>query len=512
MIEKQDSKTIRKVQLTSTDPADIEKVITGMDKLAGIIAVTLGPYGRNVLIQKKIKAMTTKDGFTVARFAVDEDVMVNLGMAMLREICFAMNFQVGDGTTTAGLIGHALIRKGLELIKSGKNPVLLARQIRKDADEIIANIDKLKREFTTNDDIKHIATVSSGYDEIGQIIADIYKEKGLGSRILVQRAMTDKTEVEHVQGLKIDRTYISPAFVNDKNKAIFENAAVLIIDKEYVVVQEFIRAVEQIVKGSQRKELVIFARHLPDDCMRFLLQNKQEGNLKSVVIDLPGNWQDIELLTGAEAISEKSTRNLKDFRAATYVGTAKRVECNAKYTTLIGRDGQEELIAAEVARLQDLKDKKEIGHDDDLRLANLSGGISILKLGKLTEMGWEDLNYRVDDAIRATETAVKAGIIEGEYQGLLKAVKGYPLFEEIVCELMKTLALNSGADESVAKAMYEGRGYDFKNEKFVDDLYAAGIIDPVEVTRASLKNAVDISFVFLTTSGLIIDAEVLEIA
>src|SRR3989344_2843352 len=513
MIEKDDKKVIKKIQLTSTDPQDIEKVIVGMDKLAKIMAVTLGPYGRNVLIQKKIKAMTTKDGFTVARFAVTEDVQENLGMAMLREMSMAMNFQVGDGTTTVVLIGHALIRKGLELIKAGENPVLLARRLRKESEEILKKIDTLKRSIDTNDEIKHIATVASGYEEIGELIAGIYKDKGKSARILVHRALTDKTEVEHVQGLKIDKTYITPMFVNSKgNKTILENASVLIIDKEYVVVQEFIRAVESIIKNNQRKDMVIFAKHLPDDCMRFLLVNKEQGNLKPVVIGLPGNWQDIELLTGAEAISEKSTRNLKDFRAATYVGIAKRVECNNNYTTLIGKDGQEEVIAAEIARLQELKDKNELGHDDDLRLANLAGGLSILKLGKITDMGYEDLNYRVDDAIRATESAVKSGILSGEYQGLLKACAGYPLFEEIVQDLMRILALNSGATEDIAKAMAEGRGYDFKNEKFVDDLYAVGIIDPVEVAKKALKNSVDIAFIFLTTSGLILDCEALEIA
>lgn len=497
-------------RVTTTDPATINKVIVGMEKLADTMQVTLGPYGRNVLIQKRNKIMTTKDGFTVASHATTLDIYENIGLALLREISLATNFNVGDGTTTAALLARYIVKQGMERIKAGENSVVVAEEIKASSIQILNEIDKLKRDIANNEDIAHIATIASGYPEIGEIISKIYEKQGKDCRIVVQRSKTDKTEIENVQGLKIDRTYILPFFINsDHNMAIIENASVLIIEKDNVVNQEFFNAVNRILETTHRKELVIFARNLSEDSINFLFTNKTQKKLNPIVLGIPDNVKDIELITGAKSLSGRSTQSLQNFQV-NMVGFAQKVVCNNKYTTLIGNPNCDSLVSKEIERLKILNEKNEINHEDSLRLANLSGGIGVLKLGKITDLGWEEMNYRVEDAIRATETAVKYGIIEGEFQGLLKACKNESFFKEIVYKLMKILCDNGGFEEKIWKRMCEGKGYDFKNKVFVDDLYQAGIIDPVEVTRASLKNAVNVAAIFLTTSGLVVDAYKIE--
>ncbi len=494
------------LRLTSTDPQDIQKVLNGINKLADIMEVTLGTYGRNVLIQKTAKAMTTKDGVTVARFAITEDVHENLGMALLREISLATNFEVGDGTTTSALIAREIINKASGI---DENPVILAENIKKESTALLKNISILKKEIKTNDDIRHIATISSGREDIGRLIAEIYQEKGMEANIIVQKSLDEETKIEHVQGLKVDSTYIDSAFVNaPKNKAILENVPVLIINKDNVVTQEFIQVIDEIVKSTKRPDIAIFAKNLSDDVLKFLLANKQEKKLNPVVIRISREIEDVALVTGCSAINDKSTITLQNFKLSN-LGFAKKIVCNNKYTTILGDPRVKLTVDNTIERLKVQKEDNVISSQDNLRLSNLAGGISILKLGKTTDMGWEELNYRTDDAIRATETAVKHGIIEGEMLGFIKACKDSPFFQSIFENIMKALFANAGANDAIVKHCIKNQvGYNFKTKEYSDDLFAEGIIDPVEVLRVCVRNGVNIATIFLTLGGVIIDAKV----
>jgi len=342
------------LRLTSTDPKDIGKVIDGINKLADIMEVTLGTYGRNVLIQKTAKALTTKDGVTVARFAITEDIHENLGMALLREISLATNFEVGDGTTTSALIGREIINKAFEM---DENPIILAENVKKEAIALLNNIDELKREIKTNDDIRHIATVSSGREEIGQMVAEIYQEKGMEANIIVQRSLDQETKIEHVQGLKVNSTYINQAFINaPKNQAILENVPVLIINKDTIVTQEFVSVIDQIFQETKKKDIAIFAKNITDDVLGFLLANKQEKKLNPVVIKVSSEIEDVALVTGTKAISDKSTLTLQNFKIGN-VGFAKKIVCNTKYTTILGDPRQDQLVQETIDRLKVQKDE-----------------------------------------------------------------------------------------------------------------------------------------------------------
>jgi len=349
MTKKQVEEEDTHLRLTSTDPEDIHKVIAGINKLADIMEVTLGTYGRNVLIQKSAKIVTTKDGVAVANFAITEDGHENVGMAILRQISLATNFEVGDGTTTSALIGRGIINKAFA---TNENPVVLAENIKKEASALLKNIDGLKREIKTNDDIRHIATVSSGREDIGDMIAEIYQEKGMEANIIVQRSLDQETKIEHVQGLKVNSTYINPAFVNaNKNKAILENVPVLIINKDTTVTSEFVNVIDQIVKETKRKDIAIFARNLSDDILGFLLANKQEKKLNPVVIKVSGEIEDVALVTGTKAISDKSTLTLQNFKIGN-VGFAKKIVCNTKYTTILGDPRQDQFVRDTIEKLK----------------------------------------------------------------------------------------------------------------------------------------------------------------
>jgi chaperonin GroEL len=528
-MQKKDTKdVIERIQITTTKQEEIDEVIKGLNELADVMEVTLGTHGRTVLIQKRIKAFFTKDGFTVSRFAVTKDPKRNLGMAMLRDVSRNTNTQVGDGTTTVVLLARGIINAGLKKIREeGVNSILLAESIRHEAKAIQGRISALKRDIKSNEEIRHVAFVSSGNERVAGMITQIYEEKGRDSTIIVERSDDKDDHIELIDGLKINTTYAYPQFINSpQNRCIIEKAAVIVVNKSNIVTQQMIKAVENVVAESDNRNLIIFAKHITGELADWVMANNQAKKFSAVLMTIPDNIDDVALVTGAKMISDNATYSLANYQSH-WAGYARRIVCNSKYSVIEPAENAdiEARISTEVERLKELDEKKQITKQEKDRLSNLSGSISVLKIGNLTDIGWEELYYRVEDAIRATEVAVKHGIIAGEYFGLLQACEPISIqgpfetrtvdsfFRPIVEDMVRVLFRNSGEREELANvAIKEKQGYDFLKKEFVDDLYTAGIIDPAEVTQTTLRNATDMACTFLTLSGLIIDCEVVDIA
>ncbi len=511
-----------------------DKLKAGVDKLANAVKVTLGPKGRNVIIDKKYGAPSiTKDGVSVAKEIELEDPIENMGAQMCKEVASKTADQAGDGTTTATVLAQAIVGPGLKALASGANPMDLKRGIDKAVKVVVESLKK-QSESVGKDfgKIEQVASISANNDnEIGKMIADAMKKVGTEGVITVEEAKGTETEVKTVEGMQFDRGYLSPYFVtNAENmEAELENAYILIYDKKISNMRELLPILEKTAQAG--RPLLIIAEEVDGEALATLVVNKLRGTIKVAAVKAPGfgdrrkeMLKDIAILTGGICISEEMGYKLEN-ADLTYLGQAEKIVVDKDNTTIVNGKGEKELIVGRVAEIKAQIEKTTSDYDREKlqeRLAKLSGGVAVLYIGAPTEVEMKEKKDRVDDALHATRAAVEEGIVAGggvayiRAQGALEKLKGenddettgIAIVRRAVEEPLRQIVLNSGLEGSiVVQKVREGKddfGYNARTDEYVN-LKKAGVIDPTKVTRIALENAASIASMLLTTEVVITD-------
>jgi chaperonin GroEL len=508
----------------------------GVDKMANAVKTTLGPKGRNVAVDKKFGAPTvTHDGVTVAREIELEDPFENMGAQLLKEAATKTNDIAGDGTTTSVVIAQAIVTEGLKNIAAGANPMLLKRGLEKGVDAVVAELKSQAVEVKGKEEIANIAGISAADAEIGELIAEVHDKVGRDGVITVEESKGLEFEKEYVEGMQIDRGYISAYFVTnaDRMEAIIEDAYILITDKKISAITDILPVLEKLVQVS--KNLVIVAEDIDGEALATLVVNKLRGTINVLGVKAPGfgdrrkaMLEDIAILTGGKVISEEVGRKL-DSTTVADLGRARRVTSNKDETTFVEGHGSQESIMARVKQIKALIEETTSDFDKEKlneRLAKLAGGVAIIRVGAATEIELKEKKHRVEDALSAARAAVEEGILPGGEVALLNAVKaldkvqasgdeltGVNILRRALEEPFRQLVANAGQDggvmlEGVRRKQAESKsgtwGYDvIKNE--IVDLVKTGIIDPAKVTRSALENGASVAAMILTTEALITD-------
>jgi len=505
----------------------------GINKLADTVKITLGPKGRNVVLDKKYGApMVTNDGVTIAKEIELDDPFENMGAQLVKEVATKTNDVAGDGTTTATLLAQALIREGLKNVAAGANPMIMKRGIAKAVDAAVEAIKKNSQKVDGSKDIARVAAISSGDEFIGKLIAEAMEKVSSDGVITVEESKTAETYSEVVEGMQFDRGYISPYMITDSEKmeAIIDDAYILITDKKISSVQDILPVLEQIVQAGRK--LVIIAEDVEGEALATILVNKLRGTFTCVCVKAPGfgdrrkeMLKDIAVLTGGEVISEELGLELKETRLD-QLGRARQVKVQKENTIIIDGAGDPEEIKG---RINQIKAAIEVTTSDfdreklQERLAKLSGGVAVIKVGAATEVEMKEKKLRIEDALNATRAAVEEGIVPGggtAYVNAIPAVEalldqtegdertGVKIVARALQEPVRQIAINAGYDGSVVfekvKASEPGIGFDALNEKYVK-MIDAGIVDPTKVTRSALQNAASIASMVLTTESLVTD-------
>ncbi|ALK09086.1 chaperonin GroEL [Blastochloris viridis] len=514
----------------STDARD--RLLRGVDILANAVKVTLGPKGRNVVLEKSYGApRITKDGVTVAKEIELEDKFENMGAQMVREVASKSSDLAGDGTTTATVLAQAIVKEGVKSVAAGMNPMDLKRGIDLAVEAVVADLKKNSKKVTSNDEIAQVGTISANGDaEIGGFLADAMKRVGNEGVITVEEAKSLATELDVVEGMQFDRGYVSPYFVTnaEKMRVEFDDAYILIYEKKLSGLQELLPLLEAVVQTS--KPLVIVAEDVEGEALATLVVNKLRGGLKVAAVKAPGfgdrrkaMLQDIAILTGGTAISEDLGLKLENV-TLTHLGRAKKVVIEKENTTIVDGAGQKADIDARVAQIKAQIEDTTSDYDREKlqeRLAKLAGGVAVLRVGGATEVEVKERKDRVDDALHATRAAVEEGILPGGGVALLRATKvldGIPVANadqktgiEIVRKALswpaRQIALNAGEDGSVivGKILDDATyvfGFDAQSGQY-GNLVAKGIIDPTKVVRAALQNAASIAGLLITTEAMV---------
>ena len=507
----------------------------GVDQLADAVKVTLGPKGRNVVIEKGFGApIITKDGVTVAKEIELKDKIENIGAELIKEVASKTNDAAGDGTTTATILAQALIHEGLKLVASGVNPIEIRQEMEKKLAEIIKNLKAMSKPISTKEEIAQVASISANDKEIGQIIAEAMESVGNNGVITVEEGQSFGVEKEIVEGMQFDKGYLSPYMItNSENmKAELNDPYILLTDKKISAIEEILPLLEKIIQ-SGKKDIVIIAEDLDGQALTTLVLNKLRGTFNALAVKAPGfgdnrkaMLKDIAVLTGGRVISEEIGLKLETTEL-TDLGQARRVISSKENTTIIDGKGDEAMIKA---RVEMIKKEKELADSDwdkeklQERLGKLGGGVAGIKVGAATETEMKEKKDRIDDALHATKAAVEEGVVPGG--GLALALAG-KVFDQItnkqetnIIEQMmnnavlvpiKQIAANAGKDGSLVlyNIIKENQGkstigYNAATDKF-EDLIAAGIIDPTKVVRSALENAVSAAVMFLTTEVVITD-------
>ena len=503
----------------------------GVDALADAVKVTLGPKGRNVVLDKKFGAPTiTNDGVTIARDIELEDPFENMGAQLVREVATKTNDIAGDGTTTATLLAQAMIHEGMRNVAAGANPMVLKKGIETAVKTLVDEIKSVSKSVNSKSEIAQVATISSADAEIGNYIADAMEKVGKEGVITVEESKGMETSLSVVEGMQFDRGYISPYMVTDTDKmeAIMNDPYILITDKKISSINEILPILEQVVKMG--KELVVIAEDLDGEALATIVVNKLRGTFKALAVKAPGfgdrrkaMLEDIAILTGGQVISEEVGRKL-DSVTIEDLGRARQVHSSKENTTIVDGMGDKEAIAARVEMIK--KQIADTTSDFDKeklqeRLAKLSGGVAVNEIGAATEVEMKDKKYRVEDALNATRAAVEEGIVAGggttfvdilpaldklEAEGDVKT--GINIVRRAIEEPVRQIANNAGLEGSVVVAEVKkagvGIGYDAANDKYVN-MIEAGIVDPAKVTRSALQNAASIAAMVLTTETLVAD-------
>ncbi len=515
-----------------------KKLKVGIDVVANAVATTLGPKGRNVAIDKKYGSPTiTHDGVTVAKEIELPDPFENMGAQLLKEASAKTNDIAGDGTTTSTVLAHAIVTEGLKSLAAGANPMLLKRGIETAAKAVSEDIRKQAIEVTSKDDIANVATVSAQDSHIGNLIADVMDKVGKDGVITVEESKGLEFETEYVEGMQFDRGYISPYFItdNDKMESNIPDPFILIYDKKISAAQDLVPLLEKMVQTGKR-DLVIIAEDVDGEALATLVLNKLRGMLNVLAIKAPGfgdrrkaMLQDIATLTGASVISEETGRKL-DSATLADLGHCEKVIADKDNTTIVGGKGDNDAIKARIDQIRIEIDKTTSDYDREKlqeRLAKLSGGVAIIRVGAATETELKEKKHRVEDALSATRAAVEQGIVPGggvallnasaKVQGLKSAVEdeqtGINIVRKALEVPMRKIVENAGKDGAVIVANIKAQqkakrsnriGYNVLTDKYVD-MIEGGVSDPAKVTRGALENAASIAAMILTTEALITD-------
>ena len=508
----------------------------GVDQLANAVKVTLGPKGRNVVIEKKFGApVVTKDGVSVAREIELKDALENMGAQMVKEVASKTADVAGDGTTTATVLAQALIGEGLRNVAAGANPMDLKRGMDKASKAIIEELKKLSREVgDDNSKIEQVGTISANNDEtVGKLIAEAMRVVGNEGVITVEEAKGTETEVKTVEGMQFDRGYLSPYFVtnSEKMEAELESPYILIYDKKISTMKDLLPSLEQTAQSG--RPLLIIAEDIDGEALATLVVNKIRGSLKVAAVKAPGfgdrrkaMLQDIAILTGGQVISEETGLKLENVTLAD-LGTAEKVTIDKDNTTIVNGSGAKDQIDARIGQIKAQIETTTSDYDKEKlqeRLAKLAGGVAVLYVGAATEVEMKEKKDRVDDALHATRAAVEEGIVPGGGTAYIRAAAqvggltginqdettGVQIVLRAVEEPLRQIVANAGGEGAVvANAVREGEGdfgYNARTEVF-ENLFEAGVIDPTKVTRVALENAVSISGMVLITECVIADEE-----
>ena len=505
----------------------------GVDQLANAVKVTLGPKGRNVIIDKKFGSPTvTKDGVTVAKEIELEDPIENLGAQMVKEVASKTSDAAGDGTTTATVLAQAIVREGLKNVTAGANPMDLKRGIDLAVKTLVEELKSMSREVTDKKEIAQVGTISANNDEtIGNLIADAMEKVGKDGVITVEEAKGTETSMDVVEGMQFDRGYLSPYFVTDADtmETVLENPFILIHDKKIGAIKDLLPILEKTAQSG--RGLVIIAEDIEGEALATLVVNKLRGTLRIAAVKAPGfgdrrkaMLEDIAILTGGTVISEEKGYKL-DTATIEYLGTAKKITIDKDNTIIVEGAGSTDDIKKRINEIKSQIEKTSSDYDREKlqeRLAKLSGGVAVLKIGASTEVEMKEKKARVEDALHATRAAVEEGIVPGGGVAYLRAVKvldglhgenhdqdtGIAIIRRAVEEPIRQIVTNAGLEASViANRIKEGSGSDGFNARTeqYEDLIKAGVIDPTKVSRVALENAASVSSLLLTTEATIVE-------
>ena len=511
-----------------------KKLQSGIDQLADTVKVTLGPKGRNVVLGKKFgEPLITNDGVTIAKEVELEDAFENMGAQLIREVATKTNDVAGDGTTTATVLAQAITREGLKNLSAGANPMVMRKGIEKAVEAAVAAIKEHSVPVNGSEDIARVGTVSSGDAAIGNLIAEAMEKVGTEGVITIEESKTAETGLEVVEGMQFDRGYISPYMVTDTDKmeAVLDDAYILITDKKISSIQEILPILEPVVKAG--KKMIIIAEDVEGDALATLLVNRLRGNFNCVCVKAPGfgdrrkeMLQDIAILTGGTVISSQLNMELTEAQL-TDLGRARQVVITKDNTTIVDGAGDADAIKARAQSIRASIATTTSDYDREKlqeRLAKLSGGVAVIKVGAQTEIAMKEQKLRVEDALNATRAAVEEGIVAG---GGTAQVNAIAAVEKLLTKLsgdektgariiatalqapIRQIAQNAGVDgsvvyEKIRNSKKVGYGYNAYTEEYVD-MIAAGIVDPTKVTRSSLENAASIASCVLTTESLVAD-------
>lgn len=506
----------------------------GVDTLADAVKITLGPKGRNVVLDKKFGApLITNDGVTIAKEIELEDAFENMGAQLVKEVSVKTNDVAGDGTTTAALLAQTIIREGMKNIAAGANPMVLKKGIAKATEYTVEELKKISKSIESKTAIAQVASVSAGDEEIGTLLSDAFEKVGKDGVITIDESKTMKTELSVVEGMQFDRGYASPYMMTnpDKMDAVLEDPLILITDKKISVFQDLLPVLEQVVKSG--RGLFIIAEEVEGEALTALVLNKLKGAIKCVAVKAPGYGdrrkamlEDIAILTGATVISSDLGYEIKD-ATLDMLGSAKMVQVDKDNTTIVDGAGDPALIKQRVAAIQHQIAESTSDYDKEKlqeRLAKLSGGVAVVRVGAATEVEMKERKLRIEDALAATRAAVEEGIVPGGGIALLSIsdkVTAYAntfsgdektgalIIAKALTAPIKQIAENAGVDggvivDNVLRAKKANFGYDALKNEFCD-MVEKGILDPTKVTRSALQNAASVSSTLLTTEVIVAD-------
>jgi chaperonin GroEL len=504
----------------------------GIDALAEAVKITLGPKGRNVVLDKKFGAPTiTNDGVTIAKEIELEDPFPNIGAQLAKEIASKTNDIAGDGTTTATVLGQSIVAEGLKNVTAGANPMALKRGVEKGTELIVARLRELSTPVTEREQMAQVAAISANNDEaVGELIGEVMEKVGKDGVVTVEESKSIKTEVEYVEGMQFDRGYISPYFVtnSDKMQAEIENPFILITDKKVTAVADILPMLEKVLKVS--KDLLIICEDCDGEALATLAVNKLRGTMNVVAVKAPGfgdrrkeNLGDIAALTGGRVISDELGRRLDSVEVED-LGRARRIVIAKDETTIVEGHGTRQDIDARIGQIKASLESTTSDWDREKlqeRLGKLAGSVAVIKVGAATEVELKERKHRVEDALSATRAAIEEGIVPGGGVALINAISaldnmdlegddrtGVVILRRALEEPLRRIAVNAGQDGSVivqeVRTLAAGQGYDAARDEF-GDMLSRGIIDPLKVTRSALENAVSIAGMVLTTNCLVTD-------
>jgi len=504
-------------------------MLRGVDELANTVKVTLGPKGRNVVLEKKFGSpLITNDGVTIAKEIELKDPYENMGAQLVKEVATKTNDVAGDGTTTATLLAQAIIREGLKNVTAGANPMIIKKGIEKAVAKAVEGIKTISKPIEGKSSISQVAAISAADEEIGQLIAEAMEKVGNDGVITVEESKGFLTELEVVEGMQFDRGYISPYMVTDADKmeAVLDNPYILITDKKISSIQEILPLLEKVVQ--QGKQLLIIAEDVDGEALATLVVNKLRGTFTAVAVKAPGfgdrrkaMLQDIAILTGGQVITEELGLELKS-ATIDMLGTARQIRVNKENTIIVDGEGNKGEISARIHQIRQQLEETTSEFDKEKlqeRLAKLAGGVAVIKVGAATETELKEKKLRIEDALNATRAAVEEGIVPGggtAYLNILSNLNeleatgdektGIAIIRRALEEPVRQIAINAGLEGSVIverlKKEEKGIGFNAVTGEYVD-MIKAGIIDPAKVTRSALQNAASVAAMFLTTEAVV---------